>query len=359
MPKFSKQQLTHAIEALAKACGAPADEARTFAQCHVRADLRGHATQGLQIVNIIFDFLASGVEKFAVETPILKEGPAFAVMDGNRGVGCVVATRAMDYAIKKAQTSGIACVWVRQGGIFSMASNYAMQALDHDQIGIAAENGVPFVAPWGGRDPFFSTNPFSMAIPSEKELPIVIDMAAGSFSAGNVLAAKKAGKRMPSPHLVDKAGNYTDNPSSIDMAPDHQINLGGIVAQGPRGYGWTIMVEMLAGILSGMEASYKNIVDTHNNQIDLNHGQFFMAINVQSLMQVDIFKQKVDQFIQSLTSNRPATGFESVRLPGEQAAINEKNYLENGIPVQDRDWDQFCKQGNTLGLDMNAIIAQT
>ena len=350
MPVLSKQRLTASIKQLAVACGASDDEAQVFADCHVRADLRGHQTQGLQIVNIVHDFLVNGTERFGVDAPVIIDEPGFAVMDGNYGVGCIVATRAMDHAIRKAGDNGIACVWVRRGGVFSMASNYTLRALEHDMVGIAAENGVPFVAPWGGRDPLFSTNPFSFAAPSGEEIPIVVDMSAGSFSAGNVMAAKRAGEKMPSSHLVDADGNYTDDPSLVEMQPDHQVTLGALVAHGARGVGWSIFVEILAGLLSGMEASCNSIVEAEEGDIKINHGQFFMAIDVEQLMPVAVFKRKVDDFIRSVKANQPAKGFDLVRLPGENAAKTEQRYLKDGIPVLDEDWENFLAICSTYGL---------
>ena len=350
MPVLSKQRLTASIKQLAVACGASDDEAQIFADCHVRADLRGHQTQGLQIVNIVHEFLVNGTERFGVDTPVIIDEPGFAVMDGNYGVGCIVATRAMDHAIRKAGDNGIACVWVRRGGVFSMASNYTLRALEHDMVGIATENGVPFVAPWGGRDPLFSTNPFSFAVPSGEEIPIVVDMSAGSFSAGKVMSAKRAGEKMPSSHLVDGDGNYTDDPSLIEMQPDHQVTLGALVAHGARGFGWSVFVEILAGLLSGMEASCNSIVEAEEGDIKINHGQFFMAINVEQLMPVAVFKRKVDDFIRSVRANPPAKGFDTVRLPGENAAKTEQRYLKDGIPVTDEDWDDFLAICSTHGL---------
>ena len=350
MPVLSKQRLTNAIKKLAVACGAADDEAQIFADCHVRADLRGHQTQGLQIVNVVHEFLVNGAERFGVDTPVIIDEPGFAVMDGNYGVGCIAATRAMDYTIEKAGDNGIACVWVRRGGVFSMASNYTLQALDRDMVGIAMENGVPFVAPWGGRDPLFSTNPFSFAVPSGEEIPVVVDMSAGSFSAGNVMAAKLAGEKMPSSHLVDGVGNYTDDPSLIEMQSDHQVTLGALVAHGARGFGWSIFVELMAGLLSGMEASCNSLVDTEEGHNKINHGQFFMVIDVKQLMPVDVFKQKVDDFIRSVKANPPAKGFDAVRLPGENAARTEQRYLKDGIPVQEKDWDDFLAICSTHGL---------
>ena len=115
----------------------------------------------------------------------------------------------MDLAIGKARASGIGLVWVRNTSDFTAASNYAMQALERGMVGVAMSNGVPLVAPWGGRDPVFNTNPIAVAIPAGRRPPIVIDMAASATSHGKVVHAARDGKLLPGPWLVDEQGRVT------------------------------------------------------------------------------------------------------------------------------------------------------
>jgi LDH2 family malate/lactate/ureidoglycolate dehydrogenase len=145
--------------------------------------------------------------RFGVPFTILNEAPGSALVDGGYGVGSVVATRAMDLAIRKAKQAGVAGVWVQHGGDFMMTANHSMQALEHDQVGITMRNENPRVAPWGaGND---SSPPISVAIPTAEEPPIVIDAAGGSARRG-CRHGRPDAKLLPS--AVTNDGVYTDDP---------------------------------------------------------------------------------------------------------------------------------------------------
>jgi len=253
-------ELTSLYRKIAKVLEASAEEADIFAQCLARADLRGMYTQGAAIVPYLVSLVENRLMMFGARFTVVRDEPGMALVDGGHGVGSVVSTGAMNLAIEKAKSAGVGCVWVRNGGDFAMTSNHSMQALEHDQVGLAMRNGSPRVAPWGGRSPFFGTNPISIAIPSGKEVPIVIDMASGSFSVGKVVMAARDEQLLPSTHLVTEEGVYTNDPRSIIVNPlDRESEFrGAIVSLGYKGYAWLLVIELFAGLLSGMGTSNRN-----------------------------------------------------------------------------------------------------
>ena len=351
MKVVSVRELTSLYASLAKALGAPAEEADVFARCMVRADLRGMYTQGAAMIPYSVWMVEERLMRFGAPFTILRDEAGMALVDGGYGVGAVQATRAMNLAMEKARSAGVGCVWVQNGGDFMMTANHALQALEQDQVGIVMRNENPRVAPWGGREAFFFTNPIAVAIPTGEEPPIVIDMAAGSFSVGQVVMAARDQRRLPSPHLVTRDGTYTDDPTKIVLNPSDRESgfSGGIVTLGHKGLMWSLIVELFSALLAGTNTSNQNNFEPTGER-PWNEGQFHMAIDVAKLQPVAQFKAAADGFVRSLRSVKPAEGFERVIVPGEVEARNEEKRRKEGVPIRDEDWEGVTKVAAKLGV---------
>jgi LDH2 family malate/lactate/ureidoglycolate dehydrogenase len=345
------EEMTSVYYGIAKALGASPEEAEIFARCHVRADLRGMYTQGAAIIPYAVWLLEQKLSFFGAPFKILKDEAALAVVDAGYGVGVVVGTRAMDLAMEKARAAGTGSVWVRHGGDFNMSANHVLQAVEQDMVGLVMRNENPRVAPYGGRDPFFYTNPIAVGIPTSEEPPIIIDMAAGSFSVGQVVMAARDKRRMPSPNLVTHEGKYTDDATQIVINPAYRESQfsGAIVTLGHKGLIWALIVELFSGLLAGTNTSNKNNYEpTAEHPWD--EGCFFMAIDVSKLRPVEEFKAATDEFARALRAVRPAEGFEGVIVPGELEAKKEAQRRKEGIPVRDDDWQYVMETAKRLGV---------
>ena len=351
MKVVSVRELTSLYASLAKALGAPAEEADVFARCMVRADLRGMYTQGAAMIPYSVWMVEERLMRFGAPFTVLRDEAGMALVDGGYGVGAVQATRAMNLAMEKARSAGVGCVWLQNGGDFMMTANHALQALEQDQVGIVMRNENPRVAPWGGREAFFFTNPIAVAIPTGEEPPIVIDMAAGSFSVGQVVMAARDQRRLPSPHLVTRDGAYTDDPTKIVLNPSDRESgfSGGIVTLGHKGLMWSLIVELFSALLAGTNTSNQNNFEPTGER-PWNEGQFHMAIDVAKLQPVAQFKAAADGFVRSLRSVKPAEGFERVIVPGEVEARNEEKRRKEGVPIRDEDWEGVTKVAAKLGV---------
>lgn len=336
----TSEQLYQLYEDLCCQLGAPKEEAEVVAKCLLRADLRGLYTQGSSVVPYMVELIEKGLMTFDVPFKVVNDQPSMAVTNGSFGVGSVMATKSMDIAIDKARQTGIGAVWLQHGGDFMMASNHVLQAIDQDMMGIVMRNGSPLVAPFGGQEKFFGTNPISFGVPSENKHPIVVDMASGSFSQGQVVMAARDKRKVPSQHLFDRDGNYTDDAASLVINPiDRESDLdGGIVSLGHKGYGWMMLVELMAGVLSGMGTSNQNDYEPTKER-PWNEGIFFMALDVSKIMNVDTFKVAIDDLVKSLNDIKPANGFDRVFVPGEMEGDKEVRYKKEGIPVREEDWE--------------------
>lgn len=359
MRRESSSFLQALYEAIWSRLGASADEARIFARCFVRADLLGRKdTQGIAYIPNTYRKIRNGGIRLGVPIKIVREGAAFAVVDGGRGPGQLVATKAMEIAIQKAREATVGSVWVRNGNDFTMAANYSEMALEHDYVGMASSNSRAHVAPWGGRDPVFGTNPISFAIPAGVEKPIVFDGGMGSLTYGAVVHAARDGVRLPEKWLVDEAGHLTDDPSRIVVDPYERSSpqRGAIVPLGPKGFGWLLWVEIIAGILSGMLPSIENTRRISAEEPDT-RGVYLMAINVGNLVPIDEFKAKVDGLIRSVKASRLAEGFSEILLPGERGMREEERRKREGVPIPDHYWSRVSDIASELGIDLEALRA--
>lgn len=355
MVRVNESILSSLYSEIAAKLGASTEESEIWSRCMVRADLRGMYTQGAAMIPYSVWLMRNRLARFGVVPKVLEESTSTALVDGGNGVGPVVATRAMKLAVEKAQSAGLACVWVQNSGDFMMAANYTLQAVEHDMVGLAMRNGSPHVAPWGGMEPFFSTDPISVAVPANEEPPIVIDMASGSYSIGHVVMAARDERRLASAHLFTADGEYTDDPKKIVVDPaDRESDLrGGIVSFGHKGLAWLMIVEILSALLSGMNTSnMNNYRRTGDNP--WKEGMFHMAIDVSKLRPISEFKASVDSFVRDLRNVKPARGFDQVIVPGEVEARNEEERRKTGIPIRDEDWEGVVQVATDLGITIDS-----
>lgn len=354
MPVIDHRRLEHAYTAFARRHGASDAEAAEFAGCMVRADLRGYTRQGVALIPYYDRLLRERKMRFGVQARVEREGPAFAVLDGGRGVGQLLSQQAVRIAADKAAQVGVGLVTIRDSGDFAMASAHALAALERGMLGVAMSTGQPLVAPWGGRDPFFCTNPIAVAVPTQDERPVVIDAANSGFSLGRLVRAARDGHRMDRAAVVDREGRYTDDPAAVVDDPlDRESSLtGAMLPDGPKGYGWLLIVEILGGVLSGLYGEAVEGAPAGGAQGDPRFAQCFIAIDVERFLGPGVFRHDMDRLVRALGNARPAEGFERVRAPGGRAGAEEERRRAEGVPVRDEEWELLLKTCSALGIDV-------
>lgn len=343
----------------AKIRGANLQEAEIFSSCLLEADLRGHLTQGIGLLPYLEDLFSDNVMSFGKPFEIVRESAATALIDGHRGVGQVVGTKAMEIAIAKAKAVGIGLVTVRASSDFGMASNYAIQAMKQGLIGLAMSTGPLLVAPWGGKQARFCTNPLALAVPAGERDAIVIDMATSAQSMGAVVLAARDGKLLGGKHVVDKHGLYTDDPSNVILNSMHRESrmAGALLPEGPKGFAMVLLVELLAGLLSG-ERSWEDERVATSDDRPAYYGQTFIAISIEHFHSLENFAEMAERMVDTLTGSDPAQGFAAVRLPGGGATAKVVEYLQSGIPVRDEEWEMLINMAKAAGVPDRVLDGQ-
>jgi LDH2 family malate/lactate/ureidoglycolate dehydrogenase len=351
--RIAVERLHDIYRDFARAYQADEEEAGIFASCLLRADLRGHQTQGIGLLPYLDELFRAEVMHFGRTFEVVRDTPASALVDGHSGVGQVVGTRAMALAIAKAREAGVGLVTVRRSSDYGMASNYAIQAQEQGLIGISMSTGPLLVAPWGGRDARFCTNPLALAVPAGDRDPIVIDMATSAHSMGAVVLAARDNKLLGGKDVVDSDGQYTNDPSKVILnVMDRESRMSGaLLPAGPKGFGMLLLVELLAGLLSG-ERTWQEEAPANAEDRAAFYGQTFLAISVQHFQAPDIFAAAMDRMIDVLVNAPAAKGFTHVRLPGSGAMEKEREYRANGILVRQEEWTMVEDVARRLGVSL-------
>ncbi|MEP3275455.1 MAG: Ldh family oxidoreductase [Stappiaceae bacterium] len=308
-------------------CGMPAENAVRMADLMVQADLGGQDGHGVFRLPQYIQRVRAGGMSVDPSMRILSERSATALIDGGNGPGHLVMSHAAELAIKKAQTTGVAWVGARYSNHAGPAFLYARMALPHDMIGLyVAVGSANHMPPWGGTDLLLSTNPIAVAVPSNEQPNIVLDMATTVAAYGKVKTVADQGGMMPEGWMIDKTGAPLTDP--------HRAGEGLLLPiGGPKGFGLSLIFGILAGTLNGA-AFGSDVVDFNADpQTTTNTGQFFVALNIAAFADIVQFKSQIDEIWAQMKSSEKLPGVSEIRLPGERLARTEVERRTNGIPL--------------------------
>jgi LDH2 family malate/lactate/ureidoglycolate dehydrogenase len=304
------------------------------------ADLRGIDSHG---VARLVGYVRLWEKKRINPTPNIKivhETPTTATIDGDAGLGLIVAPFAMRVAIEKAKQYGSAWIAIRNSNHFGIASYHALMAVEQDMIGFAMTNATPLVAPTFSNERMLGTNPMCYAFPAGKYPPVIVDMATSAAANGKLEIAQRSGEQVPEGWLQDKDGNYTTDPHALKTGGS-LLPLGGDREHGShKGFGLSGVVDILSGVLSGANYGpwvppFVAFLDPVADPVGEGVGHFLGAMRVDGFRPVDDFKSNMDTWIERFKSASKINPNQGVIIPGEpeyEAAIERK---KNGIPIVD------------------------
>ena len=332
MPVISHDRLEEICKDILRGFGASGDEAKAVAKIMVKANLRGHDSHGvIQLARYIKE-VQEGIIKPRSRVRIVKETPSTALVDGGNNFGHYIGEKAMETAIKKAEGHGVGVVGAFNCAHVGMLAHYTMMALEHDMAGVMIVNAPAGagVAPWGGISRVLGTNPLSIAVPAGREQPIVLDMATSVVAVGKVLLALDRGERVPEGWMIDSGGSPTTDPRDF-FGGGAMLPFGGY-----KGYGLSVMVELLAGVLTGAGCSMDEDSVGYN-------GVLTMAIDIGAFTPIEEFKARTDKLVRRVKTVPLAPGFEEILLPGEKETREKEKRLREGIPIDEVTWKKVLE----------------
>ncbi len=334
----SPMDLTRFVEKLLEQVRVPHDDAAITAHVLVEADLSGRRTHGVSRLSLYVNRIRRGV---IAPNPVMRfrqdQFPVLMSLDGDNGLGPVVAWRAMEQAVRLSEDLGVGIVAVKRSNHAGAMSVYCEEAASRGHILMALTNSPPGMAPWGGRTPFLGTNPMAFGIPrGSAAVPIIVDLATSVVARGNIIQAARLRQPIPPEWAIDENGYPTTDPEAA---------LKGAVLPmaGAKGYALALVVEILSGVLSGsgVGPGVKNPYNDFSGASNVGH--FFCAINPAGLGSRGEFYARI-QVLEEGIYQVPSTPGEKVRLPGDRALRQRQDSQQHGIPV-DRD---LFQELNTL-----------
>jgi len=346
MPIFKAETLRRLSTEIFTAYGAPSEEAELVSEFLVKANLCGHDSHGVIRVIQYVKAIEDGVLKPGAKIDVIRETRSSALLKGNWGFGQVVAIKAMELAIEKAEKNSVSVVCAFDLYHIGRLADYTMLAAENDMIGIAMVNSTPTVAPYGGKEKLLSTAPLSYAFPTGKENMFVLDIATSVCAEGKVRVSLHKGEKLPEGYIIDKDGNPSTNPADL-YEGGAILPLGGDLV-GYKGFGLGLVVEVIAGILSNAGCAYE--ADKSGN------GVFFEAINIEDFVPIDEFKNRIDALIRRIKSSKLRPGFKEIMLPGEPELRTEMKRQKEGIYIPERTCKEMMEIAEKKGINVAALM---
>ena len=305
--------------------GLGCDDAVLVADALVQADLWGHQSHGSLRLPAYVARLKSGAVNARARPSVVRDSGAIAVMDAANAMGQVATAEAMDLAIDRASTFGIGAISVRNSNHFGTAMYFTLMAAHRGHIGFLATNASPAMPPWGGRAKAVGTNPWSWAAPAGRYPPMVLDIANTAVARGKIHLARQRGEPIPLGWALDENGIPTTDPDAA---------LAGVTLPmaGHKGYGIALMMDVLAGVLSG-SAFGSDVSGPFQSERPGRAGHFVLAINIEAFMARDVFDQRQEGLIEALRQSPAAEGFEGIAYPGEPEAKRAEKEAMDGISL--------------------------
>ncbi|MDA0239292.1 MAG: Ldh family oxidoreductase [Proteobacteria bacterium] len=344
MPAIQADRLREIGESILVAAGSPLDEAKLVAHYCVNANLAGHDSHGIMLILSYVDRIKRDHIVPGAPWEIIQESPSTTVVDGNWGFGYVVTERAMRLTIDKARQHNVAAATVYRQGHIGRLGTYPLMAAEAGMIGlITADSGrsAKAVIPFGGREKRLGTNPLCVAVPSNLDGPLCLDMSTAAVANGKISVALARNAEIPVGWVMDKDGKDTTDPNAL-AAGGGLLPLGG--NEGYKGTGLAVIVEILCGVLTGLGFGV-DLEGRHND------GCFLAVFNVEAFRPLAEFKREVTDFARYLNDTEPAEGSAGVLYPGEVEYRCEQERSRNGVPVEDSTWSKLRGLAKELGSD--------
>ena len=323
---MTEAELARLAEQVLEARGIAPDDARDAARILVTGDLMGHATHGVLRLESYGERLASGAMDAKASITVEEAAPAVVRIDGANALGPLVGMRALREAMTRARKHGLAVAFARNSNHFGAIAPYCLIAAEEGFASIIGSNASTTIAPTGGRETKLGNNPLGFGVPRPGGRPVILDMAMSVVARGKIRAALQKGQSIPDTWATDRGGNPTTDPKAA--LDGFLLPFGGY-----KGYGLALVVDMLAGVLSG--AAYLEHVNSWLDDPDKpgNLGHFFLLIDTRVLGSPEWLAERMTDFAAILHGTQRADPTVPVRLPGEIELERMEKHRRDGVTV--------------------------
>lgn len=317
------------------------------------SDLFGIDSHGINRLQMYVQQLRAGYIDIQSQPKIVFQTPVSAVIDGKRGMGQLVSSFAMKVAIDKAKISGIGLVTVRNSNHYGIAGYYSLMASNEGMIGISMTNSLAAVVPTFGKEPMLGTNPIAFSLPTNPS-PFLFDSATSVVSVGKIEVYNKLGKPIPLGWGLNIDGDDEQNPAEVlksvfsSKSGLHPLGGGGELFGGHKGYGFSMVVEILSSIIS------LGTTSNHVEKIDGNAGvcHFFAAIDPKIFGDPIDIQRHLETYLEEIRNSEKAEGQNRIYIHGEKEAESFLRRKVDGIVLSEKTLDQLVSIANEVNANI-------
>jgi LDH2 family malate/lactate/ureidoglycolate dehydrogenase len=331
------------MERVLEADGMSRDHAAQTADVLLDAELRGYGDHGVWFLGEVHKWLRSGALNPAPNIRVVRETDSSLLLDGDKGCGVAASYQAMKWCVERAAERGIATAGIQNSGHFIAAAPFPTWAARQGFVAMAAANVVPLMPAPGGRSKALGTNPFCFAAPTGLDYPLVFDMATSAIAGFKARILAQQGKSVADGLVFNAEGKSTTDPGDLDR--------GGSLAPvgGYKGFGLALMVEVLAGVLTG--AQFGRNAGVVNGK----EGHFFLALNPEIFLPRQEFTSRVDELLQWVKSGQRIEGVDELVYPGERGQRRAAELMQSGeVPLDAVAWRTLSDICGEVGVDAPA-----
>lgn len=346
MPTFSEAQLVDIGRRLLAAANVPAHEIDPVALHLADANMVGHDSHGVMRLVQYIEMVQQGFVKPGSPVETVVDAPAFAVLDGQFNFGQVIAGRGLELALAKAADQGTATIFIRNCNHIGRLGAYTEAAAEKGFVAMMAVNapGPGGVAPFGGIDRRLGTNPISMAAPSPRG-NVVLDMTTSATAEGKLRVAYQKGETIPEGLIIDGHGNPSTNPADYYNKPYGAILPLGGALMGHKGFGLSVMLDVVCGLLSGSGLCRTDLPRGAN-------GVWLHLLDVDRFTSIDEYNKWIDNYIVTLKETRRQPGVNEILMPGEIERRRRQDREKSGVTLPDETWRQLTELAAKLGTSI-------
>lgn len=351
MNTYSENKLKSYCKNVLVSIGMKKENASVVADSLIKANLEGVDSHGISRLPIYVKRFKDQRIKMNPDIILDEKTPSVLLVDGDNGLGHVVSYHGVQKGIEMAKKSGITAIGIKNSNHFGAASYFCQLACEQNLACIGFTNSPPGIAPWGGKQAFFGTNPIAFGFPTGNDQPVIIDLSTSIVARGKIILAAKQGTKIPDGWAIDENGQPTNDPNAA--LKGSVLPLGGA-----KGSALALAVEILTGILSGAAFGphVKNIYDEKETDC-ANVGHFFILLDIEKFMDLKVFFGALKTLLEEMKAVPKVPGTNEIRYPGERRKRDRERRLSEGIQLSYSVEEDLMKIGSEYGVVFPAPIS--
>ncbi|MBK6267245.1 Ldh family oxidoreductase [Marivirga sp. S37H4] len=363
MKHIAYQSLKSFTEKVFLEMGCPTEEAKEASEVLLSADLRGVDSHGVARLNGYIRLWEQGRINAKPNIKIVHETPSTAVVDGDKGLGLVVAPFAMRLAMEKARNVGTGWVSVKNSNHYGIAGYHSMMALENDMIGWSMTNASPLVSPTFSTERLLGTNPISIAIPAAKQPPFVADFATTTAANGKLEVLKRKNEKAPFGWVQDANGKPTTDVDALKSGGS-MLPLGGDREHAShKGYILGSIVDIFSAVLSGANYGpwappFVSFLPLREDPVGEGLGHFLGAMRIDAFRPANDFKAHMDNWIETFRKSAVTEENDRVIIPGDPEREISEQRIAKGIPLMDSVIEDLSQIGNRFEIDFGKYFKE-